>query len=51
LKRNRLEGEMVAEGEVIGQVGETGMLTGPALYFEIREGDTNLEPLEWLKVN
>jgi septal ring factor EnvC (AmiA/AmiB activator) len=51
LKRNKLEGEMVAEGEVIGQVGETGMLTGPALYFEIREGDTNLEPLEWLKVN
>jgi septal ring factor EnvC (AmiA/AmiB activator) len=51
LKRNKLEGEMVAEGEVIGQVGETGMLTGPALYFEIREGDTNMEPLEWLKVN
>jgi septal ring factor EnvC (AmiA/AmiB activator) len=51
LKRNKLEGEMVAEGEVIGHVGETGMLTGPALYFEIREGDTNLEPLEWLKVD
>jgi septal ring factor EnvC (AmiA/AmiB activator) len=51
LKRNKLEGEMVAESEVIGQVGETGMLTGPALYFEIRVGDTNLEPLEWLKVD
>ncbi len=49
--RNKLEGEMVAEGEVIGQVGETGMLTGSGLYFEIRKGDANLEPLDWLKVD
>ena len=51
LQRNKLEGEMVAEGDVIGQVGETGLLVGPALYFEIREGDTNLDPLKWLKVD
>jgi len=51
LKRTKQEGEMVEKGDVIGQVGETGMVTGPALYFEIREGETNLNPLNWLKVD
>jgi len=50
LQRNKQEGEMVEKGDIIGQVGETGMETGPALYFEIREGETNLNPLKWLKV-
>ncbi|MFC1532602.1 murein hydrolase activator EnvC family protein [Thermodesulfobacteriota bacterium] len=50
-QRDKAEGGMVAKGEVIGQVGETGLLTGPALYFEIREGETSLDPLKWLKVN
>ena len=51
LQRNKTKGDMVARGEVIGQVGETGLVTGPALYFEIREGETNLDPLKWLKVH
>ena len=51
LQRDKEVGEIVAKGEVIGQVGETGLLTGPALYFEIRKGETNLNPLKWLKVN
>jgi murein hydrolase activator len=50
-RRNKTEGEMVEKGEIIGQVGETGLLTGTALYFEMRKGDSNLEPLKWLKVN
>ncbi|MBN1626730.1 MAG: peptidoglycan DD-metalloendopeptidase family protein [Deltaproteobacteria bacterium] len=48
---SRSEGEMVDKGEMIGQVGEAGLLTGPALYFEIRKGESNLDPLIWLKVN
>ncbi|MFC1868201.1 murein hydrolase activator EnvC family protein [Thermodesulfobacteriota bacterium] len=51
LHRDKAEGEVVASGEVIGQVGETGLLTGSALYFEIRKGETNLDPLKWLKVD
>ena len=51
LQRNKEEGEMVSCGDVIGQVGETGLVTGPALYFEIRNGEKNLDPLRWLKVN
>jgi murein DD-endopeptidase MepM/ murein hydrolase activator NlpD len=42
---------MVSVGDVIGYVGEAGLSTGPALYFEIRKGDENLNPLNWLKVN
>lgn len=48
---SKAEGETVEKGEMIGQVGETGLLAGPALYFEIREGESNLDPLKWLKVN
>lgn len=51
LQRDRLEGEIVAEGDVLGQVGESGLVAGPALYFEIRKGEENLNPLKWLKVN
>jgi len=50
-RRNKTEGEMVEKGEIIGQIGETGLTAGPALYFEIRKGDSNLDPLKWLKVN
>ena len=50
-RRNKNEGDIVEKGETIGQVGETGLLSGPALYFEMRKGDTSLDPLKWLKVN
>lgn len=45
------EGEMVAAGEVIGLIGETGLAMGPGIYFEIRQGGKSLNPLKWLKVN
>jgi murein hydrolase activator len=50
-RRSKVEGDMVEKGEIIGQVGETGLATGSALYFEMRKGDANLDPLKWLKVN
>ncbi|MBN1906892.1 MAG: peptidoglycan DD-metalloendopeptidase family protein [Deltaproteobacteria bacterium] len=48
---NKNKGDTVSVGDVIGYVGEAGLSTGPALYFEIRKGDENLNPLKWLKVN
>lgn len=49
--RNKDEGEMVRKGEVIGLLGESESLAGPRLYFEIRNGGTNLDPMKWLKVH
>ena len=50
-ERKKVEGDSVSQGDVIGYVGEAGLITGPALYFEIRKGEENLNPLKWLKVN
>lgn len=41
-------GDGVASGVRIGSVGETGSLSGPSLYFEIRRGAEALDPREWL---
>jgi len=42
-------GDAVSIGAVVGTVGETGSLEGPALYFEIRQGATPVEPEAWLR--
>jgi septal ring factor EnvC (AmiA/AmiB activator) len=42
-------GNMVGEGDDLGTVGETGSLSGPRLYFEIRQGAEPLDPAEWLE--
>jgi septal ring factor EnvC (AmiA/AmiB activator) len=42
-------GDEVSGGEEVGRVGETGSLSGPRLYFEIRRGSEPLDPREWLR--
>jgi len=42
-------GDMLGEGDELGTVGETGSLSGPQLYFEIRQGAEPLDPAEWLE--
>lgn len=41
-------GDAVVQGEEIGTVGETGPLSGPGLYFEIRVDGKPVDPEQWL---
>jgi septal ring factor EnvC (AmiA/AmiB activator) len=42
-------GSDVKEGDVIGEVGDTGSLKGPYLHFEIRKGRQAVDPLVYLR--
>ncbi len=42
-------GSDVKEGDVIGEVGDTGSLEGPYLHFEIRRGRQAVDPLVYLR--
>lgn len=50
-ERGKDEGDTVQMGEVIGRSGAGESLAGSSLYFEIRNGGANLNPLSWLKVH
>jgi septal ring factor EnvC (AmiA/AmiB activator) len=42
-------GDQVARGKVVGLVGDTGSLSGPFLYFELRLDGKPVDPAEWLR--
>jgi septal ring factor EnvC (AmiA/AmiB activator) len=41
-------GDAVLRGDPLGTVGDTGSLKGSYLYFELRDGQTPLDPERWL---
>jgi septal ring factor EnvC (AmiA/AmiB activator) len=43
------QGQLVLQGDPIGTVGDSGSLSGPQLYFELRENRVQVDPLPWLK--
>ncbi len=42
-------GDIILEGQAIGRVGESQIMEGTGLYFEIRYRGKPLDPLQWLK--
>lgn len=50
-RRYKEAGESVKAGDVIGSLPEIKSMERSSLYFEIRQGAGNLDPLKWLKVH
>ena len=47
-KRSVEVGQYVAQGQVVGITGSTGVSSGPHLHFEISEGGKIVNPLAYL---
>ncbi len=43
------QGKSVRQGDVVGSVGTTGRSTGPHLHFEVRKGNSPVNPLQFLR--
>ena len=43
------QGEAVKQGHIIGEVGDTGSLRGPQLFFELRVGRRPVDPGPWMR--
>lgn len=41
-------GQSVSRGDIVGQVGSTGLSTGPHLHFEVRVNGTAIDPLPFM---
>jgi murein DD-endopeptidase MepM/ murein hydrolase activator NlpD len=42
-------GQEIRQGDLIGFIGETGLVTGPHLHWEMRLNGIALEPLQWVQ--
>ena len=45
ISKNIKAGSRIAQGQVVGNVGSTGLATGPHLHYEVKVNGTNIDPL------
>jgi len=50
-KINVREGQNVKQGEILGETGDTGIVSGPHLHFEIQDNGKPVSPMEVLIKN
>lgn len=43
------EGQEVAPGDLIGYIGNSGLVTGPHLHWELRLNGIAIDPLQWVR--
>ena len=44
------EGQMLEQGDILGEIGATGRVTGPHLHWAVRLKRTRVDPLSLLAV-
>ncbi len=44
-----VEGQQVQTGDLIGYIGNTGLVTGPHLHWELRLNGIAVNPLQWIQ--
>ncbi|GAB4423008.1 MAG: hypothetical protein Kow0031_01320 [Anaerolineae bacterium] len=44
-----VEGQQVQRGDLIGYIGNTGLVTGPHLHWELRLNGIAVNPLQWVQ--
>jgi murein DD-endopeptidase MepM/ murein hydrolase activator NlpD len=42
------EGQSIKQGDILGEVGDTGLTSGPHLHFEVQENGKSVSPMEML---
>jgi murein DD-endopeptidase MepM/ murein hydrolase activator NlpD len=42
-------GERVGTGQMLGEVGTTGLSTGPHLHWEMRVNGVAVDPMQWVE--
>ncbi len=41
------KGDTVSQGDLVGQVGSTGVATGPHLHYEVRQNGSTIDPMDF----
>ena len=44
------KGEFVNQGQIIGNIGNTGITTGPHLHYEVHIGSDVVDPIKYINI-